>query len=191
MAVSWEILEDACLKCTQCSLCETRTHVVIGRGNRDASVLFVGEGPGRQEDEQGIPFVGQAGQLLDLALVGLGFREDDYYIANVVKCRPPENRTPLENECKACIGYLRAQFALIQPKIVVCLGNVALKYLMDPGSGISKIRGQWFLKKDVFFTATYHPAALLRDEGKKLEFWQDLRAVRDKLQEIQREARSK
>ncbi len=188
MAVSWEILEDACLKCTQCPLCENRTHVVLGRGNRNASVLFVGEGPGRQEDEQGIPFVGQAGQLLELALVGLGFREEDYYIANVVKCRPPENRTPLESECKACIGYLRAQFALIQPKIVVCLGNVALKYLMDPGAGISKIRGQWVLKKDVFFTATYHPAALLRDEGKKLEFWKDLKAVRDKLQEIQREA---
>ncbi len=184
MALSWDVLEDACLHCTRCRLCETRTHVVIGKGNRCAPILFVGEGPGRQEDEQGIPFVGQAGQLLDLALIGIGFEPEDYYIANVVKCRPPENRTPVAEECQACMDYLRAQFALIKPKIVVCMGNVALTYLMSPEARISRVHGQWTKKQDVLFTATYHPAALLRDESKKLDFWKDLKAVYNQLEAI-------
>lgn len=184
MAVTWEALENACMRCTRCRLCETRTNVVIGKGNPSATVMFVGEGPGRQEDEQGLPFVGQAGKLLDLALEGLDFSPNDYYIANVVKCRPPENRTPYEDECKACLEYLRGQFALIQPKIVVCMGNVALTYLLNPDARITKLRGTWTERKGVLFTATYHPAALLRDESKKIDFWQDLKAVRTKLTEI-------
>lgn len=181
MSVTWEMLENACLNCTRCRLCENRTNVVIGKGNRNAPLMLVGEGPGRQEDEQGIPFVGQAGQLLDLALTGLGFQPEEYYIANVVKCRPPENRTPLEDECKACMDYLRAQFSLIRPKIVVCMGNVALSHLISPDARISRVRGTWTEKKGVLFTATYHPAALLRDESKKLDFWRDLKAIREKL----------
>ncbi len=187
MAVTWEALERACLHCTRCRLCETRTNVVIGKGNPKASVLFVGEGPGRQEDEQGLPFVGQAGKLLDCALIGLDFTPEDYYIANVVKCRPPENRTPFEDECKACLEYLRGQFALIQPKIVVCLGNVALANLISPDARVTKVRGTWTERGGVWFTATYHPAALLRDESKKIDFWQDLKAVRMKLEELRKE----
>ncbi len=187
MAITWEALEQACLNCNRCRLHETRTNVVIGKGNLHAPILFVGEGPGRQEDEQGLPFVGQAGKLLDLALVGLGYTQENYYIANVVKCRPPENRTPFEDECKACLPFLRGQFALIQPKIVVCMGNVALTYLLSSEARITKIRGTWTERNGVLFTATYHPAALLRDESKKLDFWQDLKAVKQKLTELQKE----
>lgn len=187
MAVTWEALEQACTHCTRCRLHETRTNVVIGRGNPRAPILFVGEGPGRQEDEQGLPFVGQAGMLLDHALAGLGLTQEEYYIANVVKCRPPENRTPLDDECKACLEFLRGQFALIQPKIVVCLGNVALVNLLSPDARITKVRGTWIDRRGVLFTATYHPAALLRDESKKLDFWQDLKAVRKKLDELRKE----
>ncbi len=185
MACTWESLVEECNACTRCALCETRTNVVVGRGCPHAPILFVGEGPGRQEDEQGLPFVGQAGGLLDLACEGLGFATDDYYIANVVKCRPPENRTPFDEECTACLGFLRAQFSLIKPRIVVCLGNVPLHYLIDKNARITQARGQWVQRKGVWFTATYHPAALLRDESKKLDFWKDLRAVREKLQDIQ------
>ena len=185
MAKTWETLEKACRACTRCRLSETRTNVVIGRGHPNAPILFVGEGPGRQEDEQGLPFVGQAGALLDHACTGLNFSPEDYYIANVVKCRPPENRTPFEDECTACLLYLRAQFSLIKPRIVVCLGNVPLHYLIDRDARITQARGQWVEKQGVWFTATYHPAALLRDETKKLDFWQDLKAVKRKLAEIE------
>ena len=185
MANTWESLEQACHTCARCRLGEHRTNVVIGRGHPNAPILFVGEGPGRQEDEQGLPFVGQAGELLDLACTSLNFLPEDYYIANVVKCRPPENRTPFEEECTACLPYLRVQFALIKPRIVVCLGNVPLHYLMDKDAKITQVRGQWQEKQGVWFTATYHPAALLRDESKKLDFWRDLQAVKQKLAEIQ------
>ena len=123
--MTWEELLDYCSRCQRCALAQTRKHVVVGRGNRNAPILFVGEGPGAQEDEQGIPFVGQAGKLLDLALEACGFPPDLYYIANVVKCRPPQNRNPLREETEACMPYLREQFRLIKPKIVVCLGSVA------------------------------------------------------------------
>ncbi|MBR5500740.1 MAG: uracil-DNA glycosylase [Clostridia bacterium] len=182
--MTWDILENACRSCTRCRLSENRTNVVIGRGHSAAPVLFVGEGPGRQEDEQGLPFVGQAGALLDLACAGLNFAPEDYYIANVVKCRPPENRTPLEDECTQCLPFLRNQFALIKPRIVVCLGNVPLHYLIDKDARITQVRGQWIERKGVWFTATYHPAALLRDESKKLDFWRDLEAVKQKLTEL-------
>ena len=185
MANTWESLEQTCNACARCRLGETRTNVVIGRGHPNASILFVGEGPGRQEDEQGLPFVGQAGELLDLACTSLNFAPEEYYIANVVKCRPPENRTPFEDECTACLPYLRTQFSLIKPRIVVCLGNVPLRYLMDKDARITQVRGKWQEKQGVWFMATYHPAALLRDESKKLDFWRDLQAVKQKLAEIQ------
>ncbi len=182
--MTWNELEQACLSCHKCGLAKERNHVVIGRGNPDAPILFVGEGPGRQEDEQGIPFVGQAGKLLDLALTSCLFTPDQYYIANVVKCRPPQNRTPIREECEACLPYLRQQFALIRPKIVVCLGAVAVTSLVSPDAKITSARGVWTQRKETLFFATYHPAALLRDESKKLVMWQDLRRVRQKLDEL-------
>lgn len=179
--MSWEQFENECLSCNRCKLAEGRTNVVIGRGCKNAPVLFVGEGPGRQEDMTGLPFVGQAGKLLDLALTSIGFEENEYYIANVVKCRPPENREPLSEECEACLPLLRKQFALIRPKIIVCLGNIAAKALIDKSIYITKNRGIWFEKKGVYFIATFHPAALLRDESKKLLMWEDLRKVKLKI----------
>lgn len=182
--MTWEDLEKACYSCHSCRLCETRTNVVVGKGSRTASLLFVGEGPGENEDRQGIPFVGAAGQLLDTALTSIGFRQEDYYIANVVKCRPPRNRTPQEDECNTCITLLRGQFALIRPKIVVCLGSVAANYLIEKGCKITRIRGMWREKKGVWFMPTYHPAAILRDESKKYDMWKDLKNAYDKLQEL-------
>lgn len=185
--MNWEDLERACLNCRGCALAEKRTNVVIGKGCRTAPILFVGEGPGENEDLQGVPFVGAAGQLLDLALVSAGYAPEDYYIANVVKCRPPHNRTPAEEECNACIGYLRGQFALIRPKIVVCLGSVASNYLIEKNFKITRMRGIWKEKKGVWFMPTYHPAALLRDESKKLDMWKDIKAAHDRLQELKAE----
>ena len=182
--MTWDDLERACRNCRSCRLCENRTNVVIGRGSRNASVLFVGEGPGENEDRQGVPFVGAAGQLLNLALTSVGFGQEDYYIANVVKCRPPQNRTPQEDECLTCLPLLRGQFALIRPKIVVCLGSVAANYLIERNCKITKIRGIWQEKKGVWFMPTYHPAALLRDESKKYDMWKDIKNAYDKWQTL-------
>ena len=182
--LNWENLEKAVRNCTNCGLSNGRMQAVLGRGSRQALLMFVGEGPGRQEDEQGLPFVGPAGQLLDAALSSLSFDPDDYYIANVVKCRPPMNRTPDPLEAKACLGFLRAQFALIKPKIIVCLGAVAHNNLISATEGITRSRGKWTEKKGVYFMSTFHPAALLRDEQKKLPFWQDLKNVKQKLDEV-------
>lgn len=183
-AMTWEALIEYCNHCQKCALAQGRKNVVIGRGNRGAPILFVGEGPGAQEDEQGVPFVGQAGKLLDLALEACGFPPDCYYIANIVKCRPPQNRNPLREEAEACMPYLREQFKLIQPKIVVCLGSVASTALIGPDAKITAVRGTWIEKKGTYFTATFHPAAILRDESKKLFLWRDLKAVRKRLHEI-------
>lgn len=185
--MTWEELERACLSCKGCALAENRRNVVIGKGSKTAPILFVGEGPGENEDIQGVPFVGAAGQLLDQALISIGYKPEDYYIGNVVKCRPPQNRTPNEVECNTCIGYLRAQFALIRPKIVVCLGSVATNYLIERDIKITKARGIWREKKGVWFMPTYHPAALLRDENKKLDMWKDIKAAYDKLKELKAE----
>lgn len=180
--MTWEQLELQCKACRRCGLAESRTNVVMGRGSKTAPVMFVGEGPGQQEDETGLPFVGRAGELLNLALDSLGFTEEEYYIANIVKCRPQNNRTPTEDECNKCLPFLRAQFALIRPKIIVCLGSVAAKWMIDKNVQISRIRGNWYSKKGTLFLATYHPAALLRDESKKIDMWEDLRKVKSKLE---------
>ncbi len=185
--LTWEKLERAVAGCRNCPLCRGRLQTVLGRGSRTASLMFVGEGPGRQEDEQGLPFVGAAGRLLDLALESLSFDRNDYYIANVVKCRPPANRTPEPSEAEACLGFLRAQFSLIRPSVIVCLGSVAHTNLVAPGEGITKARGKWVQKKGVWFMSTFHPAALLRDESKKILFWQDLKAAKEKLLELKKE----
>lgn len=189
MEKSWEQLEAACLGCQRCPLWERRHHVVIDRGSRTASIMLVGEGPGEQEDLQGKAFVGPAGQLLDKMLHAAGFSLEEVYIANIVKCRPPYNRDPQEEERQACLNYLRYQFALVRPKMVVCLGRIAALTLMDPNFRITKQHGQWMEKKGVLFVATYHPSALLRDESKKKEAWEDWKKIRDKYRAMEQEGK--
>jgi len=186
--LSWEELERECLSCKKCELSSSRTNVVIGRGNIHADILFVGEGPGEQEDLQGLPFVGPAGKTLDLVLNACMISADDYYIANIVKCRPPNNRDPLESEALACLPYLRAQFSLIKPKIIVCLGRISASYLISRDIQISRDRGQWFNKKGYYFIPTFHPAALLRDSSKKMAFWEDIMKVKELLDELRNRA---
>ena len=183
--LSWEQLKESCHSCTGCGLCETRHNVVFGVGRVDTDVLFVGEGPGEQEDLQGEPFVGPAGKLLDdmLSILDLD-RNTNCYIANIVKCRPPRNRDPLETEQEACIGYLRNQVALIKPKIIVCLGRIAAKKLIDPDFRITRQHGQWFRRGEFWMMATFHPSALLRDVSKRPEAFDDLMSLRAKMKEL-------
>ena len=183
--LSWEQLNETCQACRQCPLAETRHHVVFGVGPQNAPIMLVGEGPGEQEDLQGIPFVGPAGQLLDdmLSLIGLS-REKIVYIANIVKCRPPQNRDPLPEERQACLPWLREQFRLIQPKIVVCLGRIAAQQIIRPDFSVTKEHGQWTQKGGVWFTATLHPAALLRNPRQKPDAFEDYVAIRQKIREV-------
>ena len=182
---SWEELKRECAQCVRCGLCETRHNVVFGVGDECADILFVGEGPGEQEDLRGEPFVGPAGKLLDdmLSIIDL-FRGENCYICNIVKCRPPHNRDPLETEQDACIGYLRSQVALVKPKIIVCLGRIAAKWLIDPDYRITRQHGQWVEKGGFWMTAIYHPSALLRDVTKRPETFDDLLAIREKAHQL-------
>lgn len=182
--VTWEELEARCRQCQNCPLSETRTNVVFGVGNRQADILFIGEGPGEQEDLQGEPFVGPAGKLLDLMLSLIDLDRSKVYIANIVKCRPPRNRDPLNTEQDACIGYLRNQVALIRPKIIVCLGRIAAMRLIKPDFKITKEHGQWFEKSGVQMMALFHPAAILRDPRRRPETFEDLKRLQAKIQEI-------
>lgn len=184
--MQWDELEKVCDSCTRCGLCETRHHVVFGVGVKNADIMFVGEGPGEQEDLRGEPFVGPAGKLLDdmLSIIDLD-RKTNCYIGNIVKCRPPRNRDPLETEQEACIGYLRNQVALIQPKIIVCLGRIAAKRLIDPDYRITRQHGQWIQRNGVWMTAIYHPSALLRDLSKRPETFDDLLSIREKIRETE------
>lgn len=181
---TWETLEQACLHCDRCKLANTRTHVVIGNGNPSADVMLVGEGPGEQEDRQGIPFVGPAGQLLDKMLLSIGLERADVYVANIVKCRPPGNRDPAADEKEACMPFLRYQTLLVQPKIIVCLGRIAAQSLIDPEFKITKEHGIWYERKGFWMIATYHPSALLRDPMKKRPAYEDLKLIRQKIDEI-------
>lgn len=167
---SWRELERDALACTKCALAEGRTQVVFGAGSRDADLVFVGEGPGAQEDRQGIPFVGRAGQLLTRLIEGIGLTRDDVYICNVVKCRPPGNRDPLPEEIESCRPYLEAQLDLLSPVVLMTLGNFATKLLLDTKAGITKIRGQEFPFRDAnaVLVPTLHPAAVLRNGGTAL-----------------------
>ena len=183
--MDWDALEKMCMPCTACGLCAARHHVVFGVGPRDADVMFVGEGPGEQEDLQGEPFVGPAGHLLDDMLSIIDLSRENCYIANIVKCRPPHNRDPLETEQDACIGYLRNQVALIRPKIIVCLGRIAAKRLINPDFRITREHGSWVQKNGVWMSAIYHPSALLRDVDKRPETFDDLLSLREKIREIQ------
>ena len=182
---NFEELQASCMNCRQCGLCETRHHVVFGVGNPNAKVMFVGEGPGENEDLQGEPFVGRAGKLLDLMLDAVDLsRERNIYIANIVKCRPPQNRDPRPEEQEACIGWLRNQFAIMRPKIVVCLGRIAGMKMMDPNLKITKQHGQFIEKKGTLMMATLHPAALLRNPSQKPDAFQDYLLLRDKIMEV-------
>ena len=182
--MDWEQLQSTCLSCTRCGLCQTRHHVVFGVGPRDADVIFIGEGPGEQEDLKGEPFVGAAGHLLDDMLSIIELSRENCYIANIVKCRPPHNRDPLETEQEACIGYLRNQVALIRPRIIVCLGRISAKKLIREDYRITREHGQWVEKNGIWMTAIYHPSALLRDLSKRPETFDDLLAIRAKLHEL-------
>ena len=182
---SWEELKRECAQCVRCGLCETRHNVVFGVGDECADILFVGEGPGEQEDLRGEPFVGPAGKLLDdmLSIIDL-YRGENCYICNIVKCRPPHNRDPLETEQDACIGYLRNQVALVKPRIIVCLGRIAAKRLIDPDYRITRQHGQWVEKGGFWMTAIYHPSALLRDVTKRPETFDDLLSIREKAHQL-------
>ena len=185
MYTDFEELRSECLKCTKCGLCQGRHNVVFGIGNPKAKVLFVGEGPGENEDLQGEPFVGRAGKLLDLMLDAVDLsRERNIYIANIVKCRPPQNRDPLPAEQDACIDWLRNQFAIMRPKIVVCLGRIAGMKLMDPNMKITRQHGQFIDKKGTLMMATLHPAALLRNPNQKPDAFKDFLLLRDKIMEV-------
>lgn len=178
---SLEELQTACLQCQRCGLCEGRRNVVFGVGNRNADIMLIGEGPGEQEDLQGIPFVGPAGKLLDDMLSIIDLDRSNTYIANIVKCRPPNNRDPLDAEQDACIDYLRAQVALIQPKIIICLGRIAAKRIIEPNYKITRDHGTWIDRNDTWITAIYHPSALLRDLNKRPETFDDLISIRNKI----------
>lgn len=177
MYQTWEELEVACKNCNKCKLCTNRHNVVIETGNRNAKIMFIGEGPGADEDLQGTPFVGKAGKLMDKAFEGIGIKREEVYIANIVKCRPPNNTNPEYEEADACKEYLESQVNLVKPEIIVLLGSVALKNILGKEYGITASRGKWFEKDGIKYLPTFHPAALLRDETKKIDFWNDLKKL--------------
>lgn len=185
----WDELERTCKDCRRCQLAGTRNNVVFGVGKRDADIMFVGEGPGEQEDLKGEPFVGAAGHLLDDMLSIIDLDRTNSYIANIVKCRPPRNRDPEPVEQDACIGYLLNQIDLIRPKVIVCLGRVAAKKLISEDYRITKEHGTWVNKNGIWVTSIYHPSALLRDLGKRPETFEDLLSIRQKLIEVQADIR--
>lgn len=178
MIGTFEELEEQIKDCKKCKLCNNRHNIVLGTGNRQAKIMFIGEGPGADEDIQGEPFVGKAGKLMDQAFKGIGIKREEIYIANIVKCRPPQNRNPEQDEIDSCIDYLRAQVMLVKPEIIVLLGSVALKAILGKEYSITTSRGKWVEKKGIRYMPTFHPAALLRDESKKISFWKDLKEVK-------------
>ena len=184
MADSWERLKQECGVCRGCALADTRTHVVFGDGCETAEIMLIGEGPGQHEDEQGIPFVGRAGQLLDDMLEIIHLDRTKVYIANVVKCRPPQNRDPLPEESETCLYWLRQQYKLIHPKILVCLGRIAAQRLIEPKFSVTRQHGEFIQKGSTWFMGTYHPAALLRNMSQKPTALADFIALRGKIEEL-------
>ena len=185
--MTWELLESTCAACQKCALGATRTKSVFGTGSRDADLLFVGEAPGEQEDLTGTPFVGRAGQLLDKFLAAVDISREDVYIANILKCRPPQNRDPLPAEEAACMDFLREQVRLLKPKLIVCLGRISAQKLIKQDFAITKEHGQWFEKNGYLMTAVYHPAYLLRDPRKKEDMLEDMKRIAAKLAELRGE----
>lgn len=171
-------------KCRRCSLHCKRKNVVVGEGNINSKIMFIGEGPGEEEDNTGRPFVGRAGQLLTKMIEAIELKREDVYIANIVKCRPPNNRVPLEEEAIRCLPYLRYQVAIVRPKIIVCLGATSAKYIISREIRITKDRGVWYQKGNFYIMPTYHPSALLRDPSKKRDAWEDFKNIRDKLKKL-------
>ena len=181
---SWESLKRECAACRGCSLWETRHELVFGVGNESAEVMLIGEGPGEQEDRRGEPFVGPAGKLLDDMLAMIDLDRSRVYIANIVKCRPPGNRDPLGIEQDACSGWLERQIALVDPKIIVCLGRIATMRFIGPDFRITREHGRWYDVDGRRVTATYHPSALLRDVSKRPEAFMDLRSIRKEIRAV-------
>ena len=178
-------LREECLNCQKCGLCKTRTNVVFGTGVDDAEVMFIGEGPGENEDLQGEPFVGRGGQLLDKMLAAVDLdRKKNIYIANIVKCRPPQNRDPLPEEQDECIKWLREQFKILRPKIIVCLGRIAAAKIIKPDFKITKEHGIFFEKNGVLMMAILHPAALLRNPNNKPAAFEDFLKLQEKIKEV-------
>ena len=182
--LDWQSLEAECKSCSRCELCKTRHNVVFGVGPKNADIMFIGEGPGEQEDLQGEPFVGPAGKLLDDMLSIVDLSRENCYIGNIVKCRPPGNRDPKEEEQEACIAYLRNQVALIKPKIIVCLGRIAAMRIIRSDYRITREHGTWVNKNGIWMTAIYHPSALLRDASKRPETFGDILSLREKYREL-------
>jgi len=185
MRVSWQSLYDEIYACEKCALCRYIHNKVPGQGDINARLMFIGEGPGADEDMQGLAFVGAAGQLLTKMIAAMGMTREEVYICNIVKCRPPQNRVPEPQEAAACLSYLRQQVALVKPEVIVLLGATAARTLIREDFRITRERGQWIKKKGVWFMPTYHPAALLRDESKKRDAWNDLKRVMAKLKELE------
>lgn len=179
-----EEIRSACESCRRCPLWQTRQNVVFGVGNADARLMFIGEAPGQHEDETGVPFVGAAGKLLDKYLDAVGIDRSSVYIANILKCRPPQNRDPLPEEEDACIGYLREQVRAIHPSVIVCLGRISAMRIIRPDFKITAEHGKWFEKNGFSVCAVYHPAALLRDPRKKDEMLADMLAIKERLDEL-------
>ena len=177
-------IREQCLRCEKCGLCATRRNVVFGVGPTDAEIMLIGEGPGQQEDLTGEPFVGPAGQLLDRMLSIIGLDRQNCYIANIVKCRPPQNRDPLPEEQQACLPWLHEQIKFIRPKIIVCLGRISAMQFIRDDFRISKEHGHWTEIDGVWYTALFHPSALLRDESHRPDTFRDLKALQEKAHQI-------
>lgn len=184
MYETMEEVKNAIKDCNKCKLCAKRKNIVFGVGNENADIMFIGEGPGSDEDAQGIPFVGKAGQLMNKAFDVVGIEREEVYIANIVKCRPPNNRDPEQDEILGCINYLRNQVMIVKPKVIVLLGRSSLQNILGKEYKITASRGKWFEKKGIFYMPTWHPAALLRDETKKIDFIKDLEEVIKKSSEF-------
>ncbi len=183
--MNWQELKDACMNCENCELYKTRTNVVFGAGQKNAEILFVGEGPGEQEDLTGEPFVGRAGQLLDKFLDYIGLdRNTNVFIGNVVKCRPPQNRDPRPEETEVCIDWLREQVRQMRPKIIVCLGRISAQRLISPNFKVTQEHGEFIEKGGILFMGTFHPAAILRDPRRKPEAFEDFLKLRDKIAQL-------
>lgn len=182
--ISWALFDSQVASCDMCGLCQQIHHKVPGQGDTHAPLMFIGEGPGQVEDEEGLAFVGPAGQLLTRMLAAISLPRDRVYICNIVKCRPPNNRVPTPEEAEKCMLHLRMQVALVRPQVIVLLGSTAARNTLGPDIRITRDRGRWFERKGVWMMPTYHPSALLRDVSKKRDAWADMQSLRDKLMEL-------